>query len=113
MQRFLLAFGRTSLLMHVIQIIWRTASGYYSVCWQEGTGGVVLLRLSVTLAGSTVGQGYNLPVVYATWLAVVLMLYPIFGVVRACGSASGGIGGSAISSGRVRDFAEPASGSSH
>ncbi|WP_129642565.1 DUF1624 domain-containing protein [Peristeroidobacter agariperforans] len=76
LHRFLLAFGRTSLFTYVLHIYLA-----HSVALLIG----VLGGLSVSyyfdflsrFGGAPTGQGYELPVVYATWLAVVLMLYPL------------------------------------
>jgi uncharacterized membrane protein len=76
MQRFLLVFGRTSLFTYVIHIYLA-----HSIALLLGVlGGMsasYYFDFLSRFAGSTVGQGYNLPVVYATWFAVVLMLYPL------------------------------------
>jgi uncharacterized membrane protein len=75
LQRGLLAFGRTSLFTYVAHIYLAhaaallvgvlggiPASYYFDVLGRFGSGG---------------GRGYGLPVVYAVWLGVLVVLYPL------------------------------------
>ncbi|HEY0686456.1 MAG TPA: heparan-alpha-glucosaminide N-acetyltransferase domain-containing protein [Steroidobacter sp.] len=76
LRTFLLAFGRTPLFTYVLHIYVA-----HSVALLIGVlGGLPAFWYFDFLsrfAGAKVGYGYTLPVVYVTWVAVLLMLYPV------------------------------------
>jgi uncharacterized membrane protein len=75
LQRFLLAFGRTSLFTYVVHIyVAHAAAMLVGVL-----GGIPLSYYFDVLARfqGGEGRGYGLAVVYVVWLGVLLMLYPI------------------------------------
>lgn len=76
LQKFLLAFGRTPLFTYVLHIyVAHTVAFFIGVLGGEPPSYYVDF-LSRFAGGATEGHGYGLPVVYVTWLAVLLMLYP-------------------------------------
>lgn len=75
-QRFLLAFGRTSLFTYVIHI-YLAHSVALVIGVLGGMSATYYLDFLSRFNGTTETQGYDLPVVYVTWIAVVAMLYPI------------------------------------
>lgn len=72
----LLAFGRTSLFTYVLHIY--LAHGVALLIGVlGGLSATYYFDFLPRYAGGAAGQGYDLPIVYATWLAVLLMLYPV------------------------------------
>ncbi|MFC4311489.1 DUF1624 domain-containing protein [Steroidobacter flavus] len=76
LQRFLLAFGRTSLFTYVLHV-YLAHSVAMLIGVLGGLSASYYLDFLARFGGATTGQGYELPIVYGVWLAVVLMLYPI------------------------------------
>jgi uncharacterized membrane protein len=76
LQKLLLAFGRTSLFTYVVHIY--VAHGVaLLVGVLGGLQASYYFDFLARAGGASEGQGYNLPIVYGIWLAVLLMLYPI------------------------------------
>lgn len=76
LQGFLLAFGRTSLFTYVLHI-YVAHSVALLIAVLGGLSASYYFDFLGRFAGAPTGQGYELPVVYATWAAVLLMLYPV------------------------------------
>lgn len=76
LQKFLLAFGRTSLFTYVLHI-YVAHSVALLIGVLGGLSASYYFDFLSKWAGNPQGQGYDLPIVYGTWLAVLLMLYPI------------------------------------
>lgn len=76
LQKFLLAFGRTSLFTYVVHV-YVVHSLALLVGVLGGVSASYYFDFLARFGGATEGYGYDLPIVYATWLAVVLMLYPL------------------------------------
>ncbi|GFE81760.1 hypothetical protein GCM10011487_37600 [Steroidobacter agaridevorans] len=76
LQKVLLAFGRTSLFTYVLHI-YLAHSVALLIGVLGGLSASYYFDFLARFAGAPTGQGYELPVVYATWLAVLLMLYPL------------------------------------
>jgi hypothetical protein len=75
LQGFLLAFGRTSLFTYVLHIY--LAHGVALLIGVlGGLSASYYFDFLSRFTGVSTGQGYDLAIVYATWLTVLLMLYP-------------------------------------
>lgn len=76
LQAFLLAFGRTSLFTYVLHIY--LAHGIALLIGVlGGLSASYYFDFLSRFTGVSAGQGYDLAIVYATWFAVLLMLYPV------------------------------------
>lgn len=77
LQKFLLAFGRTPLFTYLLHIY--VAHSVALLLGVLGGKSFAYYFDFLSQFGGSVphGQGYELPVVYLTWLAVLLMLYPL------------------------------------
>jgi hypothetical protein len=77
--RVVLVFGSVPLfayvlhlyLAHTLAILMRLASG------QSIAGQIDLVRVQFTHAGELPSTGFSLAVVYATWVAILVILYPL------------------------------------
>ncbi|MBL8270143.1 DUF1624 domain-containing protein [Steroidobacter sp.] len=76
LQKVLLAFGRTSLFTYVMHIYL-----VHGLALVIGTlGGVqasYYFNFLSRFGGAVTGEGFELPIVYATWLLTLLLLYPL------------------------------------
>ena len=75
-QKVLLAFGRTSLFTYVLHI-YLAHSVALLIGVLGGLSASYYFDFLARFAGAPDGQGYELPIVYGTWLVVVAMLYPV------------------------------------
>lgn len=76
LQRVLLAFGRTPLFTYVLHIyVAHSVALLIGVLGGKPSG--YYFDFLSRFGGAVEGHGYGLPVVYTTWLAVLLMLYPL------------------------------------
>ena len=75
-QKVLLAFGRTSLFTYVLHI-YLAHSVALLIGVLGGLSASYYFDFLARFAGAPNGQGYELPIVYVTWLVVLAMLYPV------------------------------------
>lgn len=76
LQKLLLAFGRTPLFTYVLHI-YLAHSLALLIGVLGGRPASYYLDFLSKFAGVKEGHGYDLPVVYAVWVAVLLVLYPL------------------------------------
>lgn len=75
LQRLFLAFGRTSLFTYVLHIYVAHSLAMLIGAFADIPAGYYLDFITKFQTGG--GLGFSLPVVYAVWLLILLMLYPI------------------------------------
>lgn len=76
LRKVLLAFGRTSLFTYVIHI-YVAHSVALLIAVLGGLSASYYFDFLSRFGGGSDGQGYDIPIVYATWFAVLLILYPL------------------------------------
>jgi hypothetical protein len=74
--RMLIVFGRVPLFFYLLQWVMAHAAGYL-LSLAAGKDTSIFFQLALPGTQVPPGTGFSLPVVYAAWIAGVLLLYPV------------------------------------